>query len=137
MFPNRKIKGTPAASGLVVYAKGCNPDTDNDYYDNKVVLFGENDGLIRIPTEWLLIAEQNNNTEFKVKLSATSVTLVSTFIGNRPKTLIPGMIFTLYEKSYELIKPARSRGAWLAKQLNDNQNYKVTPAQLKQAMFKL
>lgn len=47
---------TPRKSGQIVYAKGCNPDVDAYFYENKEEKFGVHDGTISFQLEWLTTA---------------------------------------------------------------------------------
>lgn len=52
LITNAKAEGSPASRGTVIYAAGCNPKLDDDFYENKCELFGDNDGSISLPMEW-------------------------------------------------------------------------------------
>ncbi len=137
MMPNRKMEGSAATNGFLVYAESCNPNVDKDYYDNKRALFGGDDGAISIPTEWIRIAQKNNNTALSIRLTGTSVTLVSKPVGNRPKTLKKGMIFTLYDRKFELLEKGKKRGSWRATEVGTSSTFAITSSQLREAMFEV
>lgn len=135
LIPNKKYKGTPSESGHVVYANRCNPDVDEDFYENKRAMFGCDDGAVRIPTQWILIAKENNNSTLKVNLTANSVKLVSEKLGNKPKILKAEMKFNLYDKNYTLMRKAKTRGSWTAHCDEDNKFYNIKAKQLREANF--
>lgn len=136
MLPNKVLGKTPSESGFVVHAKGCNPDIDEDFYENKRVIFGGDDGAIQIPFEWVLIAKENNNEQLKIKLNQDSVSLVSNKVGNKPKKLVSGMLFSFEGTKYELVSAnPKSRGAWKAQNKNTLQYFTVTAKQLREAFF--
>ena len=60
----------------IVYAVGCNPNTDEDFYDNKERLFGGDDGADQIGTaaEMAKIVLHCNNYLF-VNLTATQLSV--------------------------------------------------------------
>ncbi|WP_166256081.1 DUF3085 domain-containing protein [Marinobacter salicampi] len=78
LITNAKFEGdsTPASRGTVAYANGCNPEVDEDYYENKVALFGGDDGTVTIPYQWYVLAKEKGKRVFKIKLSSSSVSLV-------------------------------------------------------------
>ena len=41
---NEDSNGAPVKSGLIAYAKGCNPSVDSDWWKLKQVAFGADDG---------------------------------------------------------------------------------------------
>lgn len=67
---------TPTSRGSVVYAKGCNPESDEDYDDRKRALWGCDDGTIKIPSRWIALAEEKGKRVFRVRLSSDQVTLM-------------------------------------------------------------
>lgn len=135
LMPNKNTDGTASENGNVVYAQHCNPEIDENFYENKVQLFGGDDGVVSIPFEWALIAKENNNTEFKISLSENSCRLISEFTGNKPKTLKPKMKFTYGDKEFELIKKGDVRGHWIARCTKSHMPYNLTGKQLRQANF--
>jgi len=70
-------KSSPASRGTVAYAKGCDPNKDDEFYENKVALFGGDDGSVTIPYQWYLMAKEKGKRVFKVNLTETSVSFVS------------------------------------------------------------
>ncbi|WP_300500060.1 DUF3085 domain-containing protein [Marinobacter sp.] len=78
LITNAKLEddSTPASRGTVAYAKGCNPEVDEDFYENKVALFGGDDGAVTIPYQWYVMAKERGKRVFKLKLSSNSVSLV-------------------------------------------------------------
>jgi len=70
----------------VVYAKGCNPDLDEDFYDNKKALFGGDDGVLSIPLAWVEIARKlakakgvpEDKAKFIINLNSKSFSLSKT-----------------------------------------------------------
>lgn len=61
-----------------VYALGCNPNKDEDYYENKVDIFGGDDGADEIGTAGeLLKFLQGCKKHFVLKLSPTQIRLVN------------------------------------------------------------
>jgi len=77
LITNAKAEGSPASRGTVIYAAGCNPKLDDDFYENKCELFGDNDGSIRLPMEWADWAIQNKKRTFRVKITRDSISLVT------------------------------------------------------------
>lgn len=72
-------------SGLVVYAKGCNPDTDEDYYENSRFLAGGDDFGEEINLDaWLTARKKQINAlgikknldKFILKITETEITLL-------------------------------------------------------------
>lgn len=66
---------TPDSTSEIVYAKGCNPDTDEDWYENKGRLFGGDDGSVSFPIEWIEHAIKRGKKTFSLKLTAKSIRL--------------------------------------------------------------
>jgi len=77
LITNAKAEGSPASRGTVIYAAGCNPKLDDDFYENKCELFGDNDGSISLPMEWADWAIQNKKRTFRVKITRDSISLVT------------------------------------------------------------
>jgi hypothetical protein len=60
----------------LVHAEGCDPERDEDAYDNKCILFGEDDGGDHIGTVNSLRSLLNSCVnELHVKLSGNTITL--------------------------------------------------------------
>jgi hypothetical protein len=56
------VENMPAKEGAkdgnhVLYALGCNPHTDPEFYDNKILAFGGDDGVEQIPVAEILYLE--------------------------------------------------------------------------------
>ncbi len=70
-------KKDDGSAKIVVYAEGCNPETDEDYYDNKRDIFGGDDGVEDIGTalEIARLAKVAKKS-LLVKLTATRITMV-------------------------------------------------------------
>lgn len=49
------MPGIKGKAPKIVYALGCDPDKDEYFYENKVELFGGDDGALRIPVRWYFI----------------------------------------------------------------------------------
>ena len=64
---------TPA---IVAYAKGCNPRTDEDWFETSQRLFGADDGCDSISLDWYTDALKHNKRVFKLKLTKSSIELV-------------------------------------------------------------
>ncbi|MND15822.1 hypothetical protein D3C80_60560 [compost metagenome] len=77
LITNAKAEGTPASRGTVVYAAGCNPKLDDDFYENKCDLFGGDDGSVSLPMEWAEWAIQNKKRTFRLKSTRGSISLVT------------------------------------------------------------
>jgi hypothetical protein len=73
LITNAKVAGTPASRGTVSYASGCDPKINDDFYENKEMLFGGDDGSISIPYSWAQWAIQHKTNTFRIKLTANSV----------------------------------------------------------------
>ena len=69
-------ESSPASRGTVAYAKGCDPNKDDDFYENKVALFGGDDGTVAIPYRWYLMAKNKGKRVFKLNLTEDSVSVV-------------------------------------------------------------
>lgn len=76
LMTNAKLEGTPSSRGTVVYAEGCNPDLDEDFYENKELLFGGDDGSVPLPVSWAKWAISANKLKCKVKLGSNSIELI-------------------------------------------------------------
>lgn len=77
LITNAKVEGSPASRGTVVYAAGCNPTLDDDFYENKCELFGDDDGSVTLPMAWAEWAIQNKMKEFHIKSTSGSISLVT------------------------------------------------------------
>lgn len=66
---------TPLNTGMIVFAKGCNPDIDDDFYDEKCRIFGDDDGSVDIPLSWLELAAKKGKRSFSINLGKTQVKL--------------------------------------------------------------
>lgn len=77
LITNAKAEGSPASRGTVIYAAGCNPELDADFYENKCELFGDSDGSISLPMEWADWAIQNKKRTFRLKITRDSISLVT------------------------------------------------------------
>jgi hypothetical protein len=78
LLTNIKQEESPLKSGLICYAEGCDPERDGDYYDNKVILFGGDDGSIEVPLEWAKWAIKSNKKHLKIKITESSIELIKT-----------------------------------------------------------
>lgn len=71
-----QISDEPASkSGHLVYAKGCNPSSDDDFYDEKQRIWGGDDGSVSIPLEWVDLAVKAGKRRFSIKLLKNSIQL--------------------------------------------------------------
>lgn len=84
LLANRKQKEAPAESGLIAYARGCNPDIDefDDWWNNKRASFGGDDGAEFIPVEdiqqWLeRNAKVDNEVFLVIDLTPDQLSLVT------------------------------------------------------------
>ena len=77
LITNAKLEGTPSSRGTVVYAKGCNPAVDEDFYEEKERVFGGSDGSISIPLAWAELAQKKGVGMFKIQLNKNSIKLLS------------------------------------------------------------
>ena len=75
LMTNADLTGSASERGTVVYAQGCNPDTDEDWYENARYLFGGDDGGITFPAEWYDIAKSQRKRIFQLRLNADSMEL--------------------------------------------------------------
>jgi hypothetical protein len=64
-------------SKLIAYAQDCNPDQDDDWYENKVYLFGGDDGVLDIPISWmeLNLKEKPKARLFRIGITDDSIQL--------------------------------------------------------------
>lgn len=76
LMGNGRKEGDAGGTKAIAYAKGCDPSKDANFYENKVRLFGGDDGVVSIPTRWFELAKEKNVKEFKVKLNKRSIALV-------------------------------------------------------------
>lgn len=81
LINNRERSETPVSSGMIVYAAGCNPDKDEDCYENKVELFGGDDGSVSIPLDWFDMTVKKKmpikvTDKFVIRLTSTQIKLV-------------------------------------------------------------
>jgi hypothetical protein len=65
------IPGANGSMNLVVYAQGCNPHIDEDYYDNKRMIMGGDDGVDKVPLDFLKNAISNGAHKLIIKISET------------------------------------------------------------------
>lgn len=77
LITNAKVPGTPNERGTVAYAIGCNPQVDEDSYDNKRTIFGGDDGAVKLPPRWFQYFVDAGRAEVKIRLKDDSVELVS------------------------------------------------------------
>lgn len=76
LITNAKNEGSPTSRGTVVYAAGCNPKLDDDFYENKCDLFGDDDGSKpSYGMGWWAI--QNKKRTFRLKSTRGSISLVT------------------------------------------------------------
>lgn len=75
LMTNASLPGTPSSRGTVVYAQGCNPELDDDFYENKRDLFGCDDGADTVPVEWFELALDKGKRVFTIKLTSNSMGL--------------------------------------------------------------
>ena len=66
---------TPTTQKMVVYASGCNPEKDADFYENKCLKFGGDDGAVSLPIEWIEHALKKGRKTFSISLNKNSVKL--------------------------------------------------------------
>lgn len=76
LLNNADVKGTPRERDAVVYAHGCHPDKDDDFYENARMIFGGDDGSVSIPVGWFELALKANRRLFKVNVAPTQISLV-------------------------------------------------------------
>lgn len=76
MMTNAKKPKGESKKTKVVYAKGCNPDLDEDFYENKMDLFGSDDGTIAIAMKWIEQAIACKQRTFKIQLTETEVAIL-------------------------------------------------------------
>lgn len=69
------IKDKTGGKPVLAYAKGCDPSKDPNFYENKVRLFGGDDGVVSIPLSWFTIAKDNGAKAFRIKLNKKSIAL--------------------------------------------------------------
>lgn len=60
----------------VVYAKGYNPDTDEDVWEKSRWAVGGDDFSEFIPLEWFDISEKEGKRTFSIRMTETSMSLV-------------------------------------------------------------
>lgn len=66
---------TPSSQKMVVYASGCNPEEDEDFYENKCQKFGGDDGSVSLPIGWVEHALKKGKNTFSINLNRNSVKL--------------------------------------------------------------
>lgn len=59
----------------VVYAEGCDPDNDPDWYENARSIFGGDDGCNAIPLDWYIKALNPNRRKFIIDIKSNSMSL--------------------------------------------------------------
>ncbi|MCQ9090613.1 DUF3085 domain-containing protein [Vibrio alginolyticus] len=76
LLNNADVKESPRSRGAVVYAHGCNPDKDDDFYETARMIFGGGDGSVSIPVGWFDLAYKANKRYFKLNVAPTQISLV-------------------------------------------------------------
>lgn len=76
LITNVKLHAPHSKLGLVAYANGCNPTTDEDWWDTKADLFGTSDDSVSFPLAWAEKAIAANKRTFKLKLHEDSIELL-------------------------------------------------------------
>lgn len=75
LLNNAKMTGSASERGKVVYAAGCNPDTDDFWYENAKDAFGGDDGTIAFPADWYHCAKKANKRVFAISITTKSIRL--------------------------------------------------------------
>lgn len=76
LINNADVKGSPEARGAIVYAEGCNPHKDDDFYQNAKWIFGNDDGSEVIPLTWFNLAKKANNSLLTLNVSPLQTSIV-------------------------------------------------------------
>ena len=77
LMPNSEWTLPPGERRDVAYAQGCNPETDEDFYENKQNLFGGDDGSIKIHVHWIETVLEENLSSFAIELESGSMHLLT------------------------------------------------------------
>ncbi len=72
------MPGEDGSANAVVYAEGCDPQRDEDWYETSRTLFGDDDFAVAVPAEWfsLLLQHEPGARQFRIRLSADAIELV-------------------------------------------------------------
>jgi hypothetical protein len=78
---NTGDSGTKTFEKYIAYAMGCNPDLDEEWYEESCVIGGGDDFGDYLPVQWLAIAigrarRSENYTHMTLKLLPTKIELV-------------------------------------------------------------
>ncbi|MDN5752736.1 MAG: DUF3085 domain-containing protein [Nitrosospira sp.] len=73
LITNADVTGAPASRGTVAYAEGCKPGRDAASYDNKVAMWGGDDGSVAIPPGWAESAMSMGHKQFRIRLSGDRI----------------------------------------------------------------
>lgn len=72
---NTDDAGTPRKA-VVAYGLGCNPDKDDDFYENKARIFGDDDGAVSIDLSWYEVTKKAGKANMTIQFNARSIRLV-------------------------------------------------------------
>jgi len=61
---------------IVAYGTGFNPEVDEDFYDNKMNVFGGDDGAISIGLDWFERTKDTGKTHMTIQFNRTSIRLI-------------------------------------------------------------
>lgn len=77
LITNAELEGSPASRDTVAYARGMNPELDEDWNYACDAALGGSDCSYTIPVEWLELAVEKGFKEFRLRMSETTITLIS------------------------------------------------------------
>lgn len=77
LLTNAILPGSPASRDTLAYALGMDPRTNCDWHTASVAVMGGDDGTMVIPVAWLEHAVAAGARELRLKLTETSVRLLS------------------------------------------------------------
>lgn len=76
LINNADVEGSPEARGAIVYAEGCNPHKDDDFYETAGRIFGHGHGSEVIPLTWFNLAKKANNSFLTLNVSPLQTSIV-------------------------------------------------------------
>ncbi|ELA9367549.1 DUF3085 domain-containing protein [Vibrio parahaemolyticus] len=75
LITNADLEGSAESRGTIAFAQGCNPNTDDDFYENAVDILGDDDDSVSIPINWYNIAKEKNKRLFQIEFKSNTVRL--------------------------------------------------------------
>lgn len=77
LLTNAILPGSPASRDTLAYARGMDPRTDSGWHTASVAAMGGDDGSMAIPVAWLEHVVATGARELRLKVTETSVSLLS------------------------------------------------------------